>query len=88
MVDAYVRDISVAFDKIKEAIAHAQEKLKRAVDKHMRFLDFKENDWVLLRFNEARLQHTTGKNKQGEPTGHQKYYMTLAKRYYDPFQIL
>ena len=49
---------------------------------------FKENDWVLLRFNKARLRHTTGKNKQGEATGHPKYYMKLAKWYYSPFQIL
>ena len=27
-------------------------------------------------------------NRQEEPTGHQKYYMKLAKRYYDPFLIL
>ena len=49
---------------------------------------FQENDWVLLRFTKARLRHTTGKNRQGKPTGHQKYYMKLAKRYYGPFQIL
>ncbi|WP_129259429.1 hypothetical protein [Enterobacter cloacae complex sp. GF14B] len=45
---------------------------------------FKENDWVLLKFPKARLRQTTGKN----PTGHQKYYAKLAKRYYGPFQIL
>ena len=83
-----MRDISVAFEKIKEAISHAQEKHKRATDKHRRSLAFKEDDWVLLRFTKARLRHTTGKNRQGEPTGHQKYYMKLAKRYYGPFQIL
>ena len=77
--NAYVCDISVAFDKIKEAIAHAQDKHKRVADKHRRSLAFKENDWVLLRFNKAWLRHTTGKNKQGEPTGHQKYYTKLAK---------
>ena len=80
--DEYVRDISVAFGKIKEAISHAQEKHKRAVDKHRRSLAFKENDWVLLRFTKARLRHTTGKNKQGEPTGHQKYYIESS------FQLL
>ena len=47
-----------------------------------------EDDWVLLKFSKARLSHTTGKNWQGKPTGHQKYYMKLAKRYYGPFQIL
>ena len=49
---------------------------------------FKENDWVLLKFPKARLRHTTGKTKQGRPTGHQKYYAKLAKRYYGPFQVL
>ena len=42
----------------------------------------------MLKFAKARLSHTTGKNRQGEPRGHQKYYMKLAKRYYGPFQIL
>ena len=49
---------------------------------------FKENDWVLLRFPKARLNVTTGKGKQGRPTGHQKYYAKLAKRYYGLFQVL
>ena len=43
---------------------------------------------VLLRFAKAQLKHTTGKNSKGEHTGHQKYYMKLARRYYGPFQIL
>ena len=86
--DEYVRDISVAFEKIKEAISRAQDKHKRDADKHRRSLAFIEDDWVLLKFSKARLSHTTGKNRQGEPTGHQKYYMKLAKRYYGPFQIL
>ena len=84
--DAYVRDISVAFEKIKEAISHAQEKHKRAADKHRRSLAFKEDDWVLLRFTKARLHHTTGKNMQEEPKGHQKYNMKLAKRLLKPYK--
>ena len=86
--DEYVRDIAVAFDKVKDAIAKAQEKHKKAADKHRRPVAFKDDEWVLLRFTKARLSHTTGKNRQGQPTGHQKYYMKLAKRYYGPFQIL
>ena len=39
--DEYVRDISVAFEKLKEAISHAQDKHKRAADKHRRSLAFK-----------------------------------------------
>ncbi|MCO5611851.1 hypothetical protein L7F22_066110 [Adiantum nelumboides] len=83
-----VRDIRVAFDKIKESIQYAQQKYKRAADKHRKSLQFKDGDWVLLRFTKARLKTTTGKNWKGEPTGHQKYYMKLAKQYYGPFQIL
>ena len=86
--DEEVRDIRVAFDKIKESIHLAQQKYKRAADKKRKPLEFKDDDWVLLRFSKARLRNTTGKNWKGEHTGHQKYYMKLAKRYYGPFQIL
>ncbi|MCO5564895.1 hypothetical protein L7F22_018563 [Adiantum nelumboides] len=82
--DEYSRDLKEAFQKIKEAISIAQQKQKAAANKHQRALAFKENDWVLLKFPKDRLRHTTGKN----PTGHQKYYAKLAKRYYGPFQIL
>ncbi|MCO5550680.1 hypothetical protein L7F22_004170 [Adiantum nelumboides] len=82
--DEYSRDLKESFQKIKEAISIAQQKQKAAANKHRRALAFKENDWVLLKFPKARLRYTTGKN----PTGHQKYYAKLAKRYYGPFQIL
>ncbi|MCO5606968.1 hypothetical protein L7F22_061159 [Adiantum nelumboides] len=82
--DEYSRDLKESFQKIKEAISIAHQKQKAAANKHRRALAFKENDWVLLKFPKARLRHTTGKN----PTGHQKYYAKLAKRYYGPFQIL
>ena len=58
------------------------------MDKHRRQLQFQPNDWVLLRFSKARLRQRTGKDWQREPTGHQKFYAKLAKRYYGPFQIL
>ncbi|MCO5564532.1 hypothetical protein L7F22_018194 [Adiantum nelumboides] len=82
--DEYSRDLKESFQKIKEAISISQQKQKAATNKHRRALAFKENDWVLLKFPKARLRHTSGKN----PTGHQKYYAKLAKRYYGPFQIL
>ncbi|MCO5573047.1 hypothetical protein L7F22_026812 [Adiantum nelumboides] len=82
--DEYSRDLKESFQKIKEAISISQQKQKAAANKHKRALAFKENDWVLLKFPKARLRHTLGKN----PTGHQKYYAKLAKRYYGPFQIL
>ena len=87
-VDEEVRDIRVAFDKIKESISLAQQKYKRAADKHRKSLEFQEDDWVLLQFSKARLKQTIGKNWKGEHIGYQKYYMKLAKRYYGPFQIL
>ena len=86
--DEYVRDIKESFQKIKEAIFTSQHKQKRAVDKHRRPLEFNIDDWVLLKFSKAWLRHTTGKDWQGEPTGHQKFYAKLAKHYYGPFQIL
>ena len=58
------------------------------MDKHRRPLEFQPNDWVLLRFSKARLRQRIGKDWQGEPTGHQKFYAKLAKRYYCLFQIL
>ncbi|MCO5573059.1 hypothetical protein L7F22_026824 [Adiantum nelumboides] len=84
VVEEYSRDLKESFQKIKEAIAISQQKQKAAANKHRRALAFKENDWVLLKFPKTRLRHTSGKN----PTGHQKYYAKLAKRYYGPFQIL
>ena len=70
VANEYVHDLSIAFDRIKKAIAGAQDKHKRAVDKHQRSLAFKDNDWMLLQFSKARLSHTTGKNRQGKPTSH------------------
>ena len=82
--DEYSRDLQESFNKIKHAISISQERQKVSANKHRRALAFKENGWVLLKFPKARLRYTTGKN----PTGHQKYYAKLAKRYYGPFQIL
>ncbi|NHV87628.1 hypothetical protein, partial [Escherichia coli] len=48
--DEYARDVNIAFQKIKEAVQASQQKQKRAADKHKRPLEFKENDWVLLKF--------------------------------------
>ena len=61
--DKYVRDMAIAFDKVNNAIAKAQEKHKLVVDKHRRPIAFKDDDWVLLQFTKARLSHTTSKNR-------------------------
>ena len=87
-VDEYVRDLQTSFEKIKHTIKITQLKKKSAADKHRRSLDFKVDDWVLLKFPKARLRQTTRKYWQGMPSGHQKYYAKLARCYYGPFQIL
>ena len=61
--DEEVRDIRVAFDKIKESICVEQQKYKTAADKHRKSLEFHEDDWVLLRFSKARLKQKIGKKR-------------------------
>ena len=61
-MDEEVQDIQMAFDKIKDSIHLAQQKYKKAIDKHGKHLDFRYDDWVLLCFTKPRLRHTTGKN--------------------------
>ena len=56
--------------------------------RHQKPLELKEDEWVFLKFPKARLCQKTGKDWQGRPTGHQKIYPKLSKRYYGPFQIL
>ena len=58
------------------------KKKKMLANKHRKPLTLNENDWVLLKFPKAKLRQMMGKE------GHQGYYARLAKRYYDPFQIL
>ena len=62
-------------------------KQKLTTNKHRQAIKFNNNDWVLLKFPKARLKHTLGKNWQGEPIGHQKYYTKISQCYYGPFQI-
>ncbi|MCO5608854.1 hypothetical protein L7F22_063072 [Adiantum nelumboides] len=52
---------------------------KKAADCHQRDLKLKENDWVLLRLEKARLR----KKKKGK----ERLYPKLSMRYYGPFQI-
>ena len=48
-----MHDLQTSFEKIKDAIKITQLKQKSAVDKHRRSLDFKVDDWVLLKFLKA-----------------------------------
>ena len=53
--DEYVRDFEIAFTQARTAIERSQEKHKKAADKHKRQMDLKQGDWILLKFEKARL---------------------------------
>ncbi|MCO5577644.1 hypothetical protein L7F22_031475 [Adiantum nelumboides] len=76
--DEYTRDLDTAFAKVRETLQKSQERQKKAADRHRRDLKLKENDWVLLRFEKARLRKKKGK---------ERLYPKLSMRYYGPFQI-
>ncbi|MCO5556315.1 hypothetical protein L7F22_009862 [Adiantum nelumboides] len=62
----------------KKVAKKSQERQKKAADRPRRDLKLKENDWVLLRFEKARLRKKKGK---------ERLYPKLSMRYYGPFQI-
>ncbi|MCO5613107.1 hypothetical protein L7F22_067381 [Adiantum nelumboides] len=64
--------------KVRETLQKSQERQKKAADRHRRDLKLKENDWVLLRFEKARLRKKKGK---------ERLFPKLSMRYYGPFQI-
>ncbi|MCO5550418.1 hypothetical protein L7F22_003904 [Adiantum nelumboides] len=70
----YTRDLDTDFAKVRETLQKSQERQKKAADCHRCDLKLKENDWVLLRFDKARLRQKKGKEE-------------LSMRYYGPFQI-
>ncbi|MCO5558673.1 hypothetical protein L7F22_012259 [Adiantum nelumboides] len=76
--DRYVEGWQEAYKKVKYALEKTQAKQKRAADSHRRDLLFKENDWVLLRFEKARLRKRKGK---------ERIFPKLSMRYYGPFQV-
>ncbi|MCO5577187.1 hypothetical protein L7F22_031011 [Adiantum nelumboides] len=76
--DEYTRDLDTAFAKVRETLQKSQERQKKAADRHRRDLKLKENDWVLLRFEKARLRKKKGK---------ERLFPKLSMRYYGPFQI-
>ncbi|MCO5608565.1 hypothetical protein L7F22_062776 [Adiantum nelumboides] len=76
--DEYTRDLDTAFAKVRETLQKSQERQKKAADRHRCDLKLKENDWVLLRFEKARLRKKKGKKR---------LYPKLSMRYYGPFQI-
>ncbi|MCO5596549.1 hypothetical protein L7F22_050614 [Adiantum nelumboides] len=76
--DQFVEDLDLAYQQVQQAIQNAQEKHKKYADKHECRLHFREGDWVLLRFEKARLR---------KQKGEEKFYPKLRMRYYGPFQI-
>ncbi|MCO5586450.1 hypothetical protein L7F22_040390 [Adiantum nelumboides] len=61
--DKYVQNTDEAYRKIKLALEKTQSKQKKAVDRHRRELVFSLGDWVLLRFEKARLKKMKGKER-------------------------
>ncbi|MCO5580662.1 hypothetical protein L7F22_034532 [Adiantum nelumboides] len=76
--DKYVRDMDEMYKKVKVALEKTQAKQKRAADRHCREVVFSLGDWVLLRFEKARLKKKKGK---------ERLFPKLSMRYYGPFQI-
>ncbi|MCO5606894.1 hypothetical protein L7F22_061085 [Adiantum nelumboides] len=76
--DQYVQTMDEMYKKIKLALEKTQAKQKRAADLHRRELVFSLGDWVLLRFEKARLKKMKGK---------ERLFPKLSMRYYGPFQV-
>ncbi|MCO5601527.1 hypothetical protein L7F22_055649 [Adiantum nelumboides] len=77
--DKYVQNTDEAYRKIKLALEKTQSKQKKAADRHRRELVFSLGDWVLLRFEKARLRKMKGK---------ERLFPKLGMRYYGPFQVI
>ena len=77
--DEFVRDLDVAHQQVKQAISRAQERQKKAADKHRRQLTLAKDQWVLLKFHRARLKTIGGKEGRA---------IKLSPRYYGPFKII
>ena len=75
--DEFVRDIDSAYRQVKAAIQSSQEKQKRKADKHRRELNLEIGQYVLLKFEKARMKLQIGKGK----------VVKLSNRYYGPFRI-
>ncbi|MCO5597769.1 hypothetical protein L7F22_051851 [Adiantum nelumboides] len=60
-VDKYMQNTDETHRKIKLALEKTQFKQKKATDRHRRELVFSLGEWVLLRFEKARLRKMKGK---------------------------
>ncbi|MCO5607209.1 hypothetical protein L7F22_061402 [Adiantum nelumboides] len=75
--DKYVQDMDEMYKKVKVALEKTQAKQMKAADSHRREMVFSLGDWVLLRFEKARLKKMKGK---------ERLFPKLSMRYYGPFQ--
>ncbi|MCO5590874.1 hypothetical protein L7F22_044849 [Adiantum nelumboides] len=80
-VDEYTRDLDTAFAKVRETLQKSHKRRKKAADRHRRDLKLKENDWVLLRFEKARLQKKKGKERlmMGSLMSNSKIFRSLRR---------
>ncbi|MCO5593692.1 hypothetical protein L7F22_047709 [Adiantum nelumboides] len=76
--DKYVQDMDEMYKKVKVALEKTRAKQKKAADRHRREVVFSLGDWVLLRFEKARLKKMKGK---------ERLFPKLSMRYYGPFQL-
>ncbi|MCO5606904.1 hypothetical protein L7F22_061095 [Adiantum nelumboides] len=76
--DKYVQDMDEMYKKVKVALEKTRAKQKKSADRHCREVVFSLGDWVLLRFEKARLKKMKGK---------ERLFPKLSMRYYGPFQI-
>ncbi|MCO5607368.1 hypothetical protein L7F22_061564 [Adiantum nelumboides] len=76
--DKYMQNTDEAYKKIKIALEKTRSKQKKAADPHRRKLVFSLGDWVLLRFEKARLRKMKGK---------ERLFSKLGMRYHGPFQV-
>ncbi|MCO5576638.1 hypothetical protein L7F22_030453 [Adiantum nelumboides] len=76
--DKYVQDMDEMHKKVKVALEKTQAKQKKAVDRKHRDVVVSLGDWVLLRFEKARLKKMKGK---------ERLFPKLSMRYYRPFQV-
>ncbi|MCO5557995.1 hypothetical protein L7F22_011569 [Adiantum nelumboides] len=76
--EKYMQNTDEAYRKIKFAFEKTQSKQKKADDRHRRELVFSLGDWVLLRFEKARLRKMNSKVR---------LFPKLCMRDYGPFQV-
>ena len=76
--DEFVRNLNSNYAQVKRAITRSQEKHKKAADKHRRRFELSLGQYVLLKFEKARLKKQKG--TKGKT-------VKLLNRYYGPFKI-